>query len=176
MALHTATPFTENRLSPNQTPPSRSPSPGSDTSPYLSRRHINNLLRQTSNSGSSSRRGSSTGYEQYQKSLLEVPISLDYGDASSDDLSSEWDSDAPGEPLKTTRHLTTTTKVSDNLQGVFHPVFMKYFNLTYYDAHLYFAIIYYYCCVGLLGCDGFALLLSRFMIDQNRHINKLLLL
>lgn len=33
------------------------------------------------------------GYEQYQMSLLEVPWSADYGEASSDDLSSEWDSD-----------------------------------------------------------------------------------
>lgn len=37
----------------------------------------------------------SPGYDQYQKSLLEVPMPRDYGDASSDDLSSEWDSDAP---------------------------------------------------------------------------------
>jgi hypothetical protein len=37
----------------------------------------------------------SPGYEQYQKSLLEVPWCSDYGDASSDDLSSEWDSDVP---------------------------------------------------------------------------------
>ncbi|XP_052870089.1 inositol-trisphosphate 3-kinase B-like [Anopheles cruzii] len=35
------------------------------------------------------------GYEQYQMSLLEVPMPRDYGDASSDDLSSEWDSDVP---------------------------------------------------------------------------------
>ncbi|KAG8226972.1 hypothetical protein J437_LFUL009523 [Ladona fulva] len=35
------------------------------------------------------------GYEQYQKALLEVPWPPDYGEASSDDLSSEWDSDAP---------------------------------------------------------------------------------
>lgn len=33
------------------------------------------------------------GYVQYQMSLLEVPMPRDYGDASSDDLSSEWDSD-----------------------------------------------------------------------------------
>lgn len=33
------------------------------------------------------------GYAQYQMSLLEVPMPFDYGDASSDDLSSEWDSD-----------------------------------------------------------------------------------
>lgn len=37
----------------------------------------------------------SHGYEQYQKSFLEVPLPRDYGYASSDDLSSEWDSDVP---------------------------------------------------------------------------------
>lgn len=36
-----------------------------------------------------------SGYDQYQKSLLNVPMPKDYGDASSDDLSSEWDSDVP---------------------------------------------------------------------------------
>lgn len=35
------------------------------------------------------------GYVQYQLSFLEVPLPKDYGDASSDDLSSEWDSDVP---------------------------------------------------------------------------------
>lgn len=40
------------------------------------------------------------GYDQYQKSLLEVPMPKDYGDASSDDLSSEWDSDVPERPTK----------------------------------------------------------------------------
>lgn len=38
------------------------------------------------------------GYEQYRMSLLEVPWCHDYGDASSDDLSSEWDSDVPEQP------------------------------------------------------------------------------
>ncbi|XKL64205.1 hypothetical protein PGB90_004291 [Kerria lacca] len=39
------------------------------------------------------------GYEQYQKSLLEVPLlHTEYGEASSDDLSSEWDSDVPEPP------------------------------------------------------------------------------
>lgn len=33
------------------------------------------------------------GYAQYQMSFLSVPLPKDYGDASSDDLSSEWDSD-----------------------------------------------------------------------------------
>lgn len=45
------------------------------------------------------------GYEQYQKSLLEVPFHAEYGEASSDDLSSEWDSDVPEPPV-------THTKVS----------------------------------------------------------------
>lgn len=38
------------------------------------------------------------GYEVYQRSLLEVPFIPEYGDASSDDLSSEWDSDVPDVP------------------------------------------------------------------------------
>lgn len=37
--------------------------------------------------------GLSPGYAQYQMDLLEVPMPRDYCDASSDDLSSEWDSD-----------------------------------------------------------------------------------
>ncbi|XP_055390334.1 inositol-trisphosphate 3-kinase A isoform X2 [Condylostylus longicornis] len=39
------------------------------------------------------------GYTAYSNSLLEVPIPRDYGYASSDDLSSEWDSDVPVEPV-----------------------------------------------------------------------------
>lgn len=44
----------------------------------------------------------SPGYMQYQMSFLEVPLPRDYGDASSDDLSSEWDSDVqePQRPPK----------------------------------------------------------------------------
>lgn len=52
----------------------------------------------SSNRSPSPRQGTSSlcpGYEQYQMSLLEVPMPRDYGDASSDDLSSEWDSDVP---------------------------------------------------------------------------------
>jgi hypothetical protein len=37
----------------------------------------------------------SGGYEQYNLSLLHVPMPKDYGEPSSDDLSSEWDSDVP---------------------------------------------------------------------------------
>lgn len=42
--------------------------------------------------------GSYAGYEQYSNSLLSVPFIPEYGDASSDDLSSEWDSDVPDVP------------------------------------------------------------------------------
>lgn len=78
--------------------PSRSPSPDVYNTPK--RRSPSPFRRSISpiNRGDGSRRASTTtptGYELYQKSLLEVPMSLDYGDASSDDLSSEWDSDVP---------------------------------------------------------------------------------
>lgn len=75
--------------------PNRTPSPDSDCSPRFRRRSL-----RRSASPASSRRGSelAPGYEQYQKSLLEVPTSIEYGDASSDDLSSEWDSDVPDVP------------------------------------------------------------------------------
>lgn len=45
----------------------------------------------------SSRNGKiSDGYDQYLKQyLLQVPMPKDYGEPSSDDLSSEWDSDVP---------------------------------------------------------------------------------
>lgn len=44
-------------------------------------------------------RTAAPGYEQYQKSLLEVPWPpAEYGEASSDDLSSEWDSDVQDLP------------------------------------------------------------------------------
>lgn len=59
----------------------------------------NSLLNRRSPSphGSSTGAGAglSPGYAQYSKSLLEVPLPRDYGYASSDDLSSEWDSDVP---------------------------------------------------------------------------------
>ncbi|GBP84524.1 hypothetical protein EVAR_64244_1 [Eumeta japonica] len=43
------------------------------------------------------------GYEQYRKSLLEVPWCNEYTEASSDDLSSEWDSDVPEPPPRTSK-------------------------------------------------------------------------
>jgi len=63
---------------------STSPRHGRASSSGWSHTHHNQLL--------------SPGYEQYQKSLLEVPWPADYGEASSDDLSSEWDSDVPDVP------------------------------------------------------------------------------
>ncbi|KAF7269124.1 hypothetical protein GWI33_017814, partial [Rhynchophorus ferrugineus] len=98
---------------------SRSPSPAStDVSPGPSPRVSPRFLRRKGGSIRRSRspgtpqspaspnlggrRGSFTGYEQYQKSLLEVPFYAEYGDPSSDDLSSEWESerDEPKKPEK----------------------------------------------------------------------------
>lgn len=72
--------------------PHRTPSP---ESPVLRRRWS------SPRRSPDSRRGSelAPGYEQYRKMLLEVPAALEYGDASSDDLSSEWDSDVPDAPV-----------------------------------------------------------------------------
>ncbi|XP_028896309.2 inositol-trisphosphate 3-kinase A isoform X2 [Zeugodacus cucurbitae] len=50
------------------------------------------------------------GYTQYSKSFLEVPLPRDYGYASSDDLSSEWDSDVPS--ISGSRGQTQTKKPS----------------------------------------------------------------
>lgn len=65
-----------------------------DSNPCLAKR--SNIMG-TSSSDNLRKRiassGLSTGYAQYQMDLLEVPMPRDYGDASSDDLSSEWDSD-----------------------------------------------------------------------------------
>ncbi|KAJ9592959.1 hypothetical protein L9F63_015383 [Diploptera punctata] len=71
-------------MSRRQRSPSSSPRPRRGSSSNWSPPHSSQLL--------------SPGYEQYQKSLLEVPWSADYGEASSDDLSSEWDSDVPDAP------------------------------------------------------------------------------
>lgn len=70
--------------------PQRSPSGGL-------RKHVLNRRSPSPLSASDLRRimGFSLGYEQYQRSFLEVPLPRDYGYASSDDLSSEWDSDVP---------------------------------------------------------------------------------
>ncbi|XP_030382398.1 inositol-trisphosphate 3-kinase A isoform X1 [Scaptodrosophila lebanonensis] len=48
------------------------------------------------------------GYIQYSKSLLEVPMPRDYGYASSDDLSSEWDSDVSTSSSQAMSTSTTT--------------------------------------------------------------------
>ncbi|XP_019847344.2 inositol-trisphosphate 3-kinase A isoform X2 [Bactrocera dorsalis] len=50
------------------------------------------------------------GYTQYSMSFLEVPLPRDYGYASSDDLSSEWDSDVP--TMSASRGQTQTKKPS----------------------------------------------------------------
>lgn len=70
--------------------PHRSPSGGL-------RKHVLNRRSPSPLSANDMKRimGFSHGYEQYQRSFLEVPLPRDYGYASSDDLSSEWDSDVP---------------------------------------------------------------------------------
>lgn len=77
------------RQGANYKPKSRSPSPlfGNGAS-------IKQLVLSSSNASMLA----APGYEQYQKSLLEVPLLPEYGEASSDDLSSEWDSDVPETP------------------------------------------------------------------------------
>lgn len=52
-------------------------------------------LRKTSRFGSMKNGKSSAGYDQYMKQYLQIPMPSDYGEPSSDDLSSEWDSDVP---------------------------------------------------------------------------------
>lgn len=52
-------------------------------------------LRKTSRFGSMKNGKSSGGYDQYMKQYLQIPMPSDYGEPSSDDLSSEWDSDVP---------------------------------------------------------------------------------
>lgn len=60
------------------------------------------------------------GYAQYQKSLLEVPMPRDYGDASSDDLSSEWDSDVP----------ETKSAIKDQKVLILHSRLMRFTKLN----------------------------------------------
>lgn len=66
----------------------------------------------------------SPGYEQYQKSLLEVPWPADYAEASSDDLSSEWDSDAPDVPPPATPKPSGWRKLRNIVQWT--PFFQTY--------------------------------------------------
>lgn len=65
--------------------PSSSPSANSHPAPPKPKNHRSNGARNGKISG---------GYDQYLKQyLLQVPMPKDYGEPSSDDLSSEWDSD-----------------------------------------------------------------------------------
>ncbi|XP_022167066.1 uncharacterized protein LOC111031449 [Myzus persicae] len=67
----------------------------------------NTVMTTCSTVGTTGSTSAAPGYEQYQKSLLEVPWPhAEYGEASSDDLSSEWDSDVPEPP--------PNSKVNDN--------------------------------------------------------------
>lgn len=65
----------------------------------------------------------SPGYDQYQKSLLDIPWSGDYAEASSDDLSSEWDSDVP-EPTRPPKQSEKWRKLRNIVQWT--PFFQTY--------------------------------------------------
>lgn len=66
----------------------------SSPSPQHAANHHNSLpLRKTSRFGSMKNGKASAGYDQYMKQYLQIPMPSDYGEPSSDDLSSEWDSD-----------------------------------------------------------------------------------
>lgn len=56
----------------------------------------------------------SGGYEQYNLSLLHVPMPKDYGEPSSDDLSSEWDSDVPSDKTN------GTANKESKVRNIFH--------------------------------------------------------
>lgn len=68
----------------------------------------------------------SDGYDQYLKQyLLQVPMPKDYGEPSSDDLSSEWDSDVPD--IKNNEAKNKESKVSFLLKISFWCVNTKQF-------------------------------------------------
>lgn len=71
-----------------------SPESNNESSPVAANNH-SLPLRKTSRFGSMKNGRSSGGYDQYMKQYLQIPMPSDYGEPSSDDLSSEWDSDVP---------------------------------------------------------------------------------
>jgi hypothetical protein len=79
-----------NQSSPDSSTPSSSPSINNNS-------HSLPLKQKTHHRVAGARNGRiSDGYDQYLKQyLLQVPMPKDYGEPSSDDLSSEWDSDVP---------------------------------------------------------------------------------
>ena len=61
----------------------------------------------------------SGGYEQYNLSLLHVPMPKDYGEPSSDDLSSEWDSDVPNDKTNGTANKESKVRNIFNAMSAF---------------------------------------------------------
>jgi hypothetical protein len=78
-----------NNISTGITDSSSATSINIEKSPHIPIKHGKN--RQAKNGKISG------GYEQFSMSLLTVPMPKDYGEPSSDDLSSEWDSDTVNE-------------------------------------------------------------------------------
>lgn len=70
------------------------------------------------------------GYDQYLKQyLLQVPMPKDYGEPSSDDLSSEWDSDVPENK--------NTEPNKESKVRLWHFKFMKSRNLLHWFLRLF---------------------------------------
>ncbi|CAH2982858.1 unnamed protein product [Chilo suppressalis] len=66
----------------------------------------------------------SPGYDQMKSSLLEVPWNEDFTEASSDDLSSEWDSDVPEPPRPVQKQSERWRKLRNIVQWT--PFFQTY--------------------------------------------------
>jgi len=92
-----------NNNSPGITDSSSATSINIEKSPHIPIKHGKN--RQAKNGKISG------GYEQFSMSLLTVPMPKDYGEPSSDDLSSEWDSDTVNEVNKTNGTANKESKV-----------------------------------------------------------------
>ncbi|XP_072937677.1 inositol-trisphosphate 3-kinase A isoform X3 [Epargyreus clarus] len=66
----------------------------------------------------------SPGYDQMKSSLLDVPWTEDFTEASSDDLSSEWDSDVPEPPPPISKQSERWRKIRNIVQWT--PFFQTY--------------------------------------------------
>lgn len=92
-----------NQSSADSSTPSSSPSINSHSVP---------VKQKSCHRLTNSRNGKiSDGYDQYLKQyLLQVPMPKDYGEPSSDDLSSEWDSDVPDNKSNETNSISKVSQ------------------------------------------------------------------
>lgn len=105
-----------NQSSPDSSTPSSSPSinNNSHSLPLKQKNHHHHRVVGTRNGRISD------GYDQYLKQyLLQVPMPKDYGEPSSDDLSSEWDSDVPDNKNNETNNKESKVSCSKSDRRVF---------------------------------------------------------